>query len=583
LRKLHLVGLTTDRDGLIFTARQGSKSGGFIVPLDDAVLTAVAQAQAERNGAGADAGADIAIAEVEAVPRRPRHQSALTPREMQARLRAGRSIDEVAAEAGVDSDWVARFAVPILAEQAQVVELARGLVYAKPRLGESSEPLGPSVMQNLSDRGVFLPDDIADAGWSAFQLHDSVWMVRFRYRSRGRNQEAQWEVDVPAGRLQARNRHASDLGYVDPVRRRRVVVDEDAVDDDINPAPGSRRPAPAAAPSARSRAAGANGRLTSRSAASKVAPSRRATKKVSVSKASGPRATSKAMAGTAGKATASKAARPASKATASKVAASKVAAAKVAAANSTAANSTAGRARAASKATTSKAAGARTPAARATAVRRTAARATAANGGTARAAAKAPRPVKTSRPAKAIRPVKGNGRTTARVASTPAPAKVGTDGGPAKAVATRRPAKAAGTNADAGPSGHTGGVRSAVAQIATARVTASMAAADRAPWAGVVAPRSISRLSLANGNQPGPRRSAPAPPVADRAEPPAFEPRPLPKGGDPSVAGRVRKLPSPPVRPEGVAPVSLPARRVPSPRTEPIPVERPKRRRLRSR
>jgi len=198
LRKLHLVGLTTDRDGLIFTARKGSKSGGYIVPLDKKVLAAIAAASETGSGEVAEGAAPKG--DVEVVPKRLRSESALTPREMQARLRAGRTIEEVAAEAGVDTEWVARFAVPILAEQAQVVELARGLTYAKPRLGESSEPLGASVLQNLSDRGVFLPDDVANAGWSAFQLHDSVWMVRFRYRSRGRDQEAHWEVDVPAGR-----------------------------------------------------------------------------------------------------------------------------------------------------------------------------------------------------------------------------------------------------------------------------------------------------------------------------------------------------------------------------------------------
>ncbi|MDQ6726399.1 MAG: septation protein SepH, partial [Actinomycetota bacterium] len=221
MRKLHLVGLTTDRDGLIFTARKGSKSGGYIVPLDDKVLDAVAEA---RNGHpdAPDVRAEMRPAGpgVDRDHRDGRGDSSLTPREMQARLRAGRTIDEVAAEAGVENGWVARFAVPILAEQAQVVELVRGLVYAKPRLGDSAQPLNASVIQNLSDKGVFLPDDLAAAGWSAFQLHDSVWMVRFRYRSRGRDQEAQWEVDVPTGRLQARNRHASDLGYVDGGPRR---------------------------------------------------------------------------------------------------------------------------------------------------------------------------------------------------------------------------------------------------------------------------------------------------------------------------------------------------------------------------
>ncbi len=237
MRKLHLVGLTTDRDGLIFTARKGSKSGGYIVPLDKKVLAAIAAAADRANGDPAEAPAPMG--DVEVVPKRLRSESALTPREMQARLRAGRTIDEVANEAGVDTEWVARFAVPILAEQAQVVELARSLVYSKPRLGESTEPLGSAVMQNLSDRGVFMPDDVLNASWSAFQLHDSVWMVRFRYRSRGRDQEAQWEIDVPTARLRARNRQASDLGYVGPDRWQ--ADDEADEPPDEPPAPAPRR------------------------------------------------------------------------------------------------------------------------------------------------------------------------------------------------------------------------------------------------------------------------------------------------------------------------------------------------------
>src|SRR5438067_1012604 len=78
-------------------------------------------------------------AEGEGRPGRP--ESALTPREIQARLRTGRTIDEVAREAGVTADWVERFARPILAEQAQIVEVARAMTFSKPRLGPSAEPL----------------------------------------------------------------------------------------------------------------------------------------------------------------------------------------------------------------------------------------------------------------------------------------------------------------------------------------------------------------------------------------------------------------------------------------------------------
>lgn len=494
MRKLHLVGLTTERDGLIFTARKGSKSGGFIVPLDDDVLAAVTEARAGRNGV---AVADADLVDVEAVPRRPRHQSALTPREMQARLRAGRSIDEVAAEAGVDNDWVARFAVPILAEQAQVVELARGLVYAKPRLGESSERLGTSVLQNLSDRGIYLPDDVADAGWSAFQLHDAVWMVRFRYRSRGRSQEAQWEVDVPAGRLVARNRHASDLGYIDAGRRRRLIVDEEP---DEGEPPPPRRPVRPARPKPKT---------------ARRAPAKRALPKAAPAKAARPAARARAAGATA---------RPASKS----VAASK----------------------------SSKA---------------------------------APR-----RPAPAAKAAK-TGRTAKSVKRPSAPAKASTRKAPSKASGPRRPAAAV-AGPEPGPGARSGGVRSAVAQVSTARVSASLAVAERSPWAAVVRPRPGARpAATPNGTEgrtvPGPT----APPVPRLEQTPVagavpgvppFEPRPLPADGDAAPANRVRRV-SASTRTgraqPGAAPVSLPApRQLPS-RQEPLPAERPKRRRLRSR
>ena len=463
MRKLHLVGLTTDRDGLIFTARKGSKSGGYIVPLDDKVLAAIAEARNVRNGAPAD----VQATEIEAVPKRLRSESALTPREMQARLRAGRSIEEVAAEAGVDTEWVARFAVPILAEQAQVVELARALVYAKPRLGESSQPLGASVLMNLSDRGVFLPDDVAHTGWSAFQLHDSVWMVRYRYRSRGREQEAQWEIDVPTGRLLARNRHASDLGYVEPGRRRRDVEAEQQVEEQ------AAEPAPPA-----SRAA------------------RRTPKAPTVKKA------------------------PAAK--------------------------------------------------RAAAARRAAPVTTKAR--------RAP-----SVPARSTAKATKGARKVAARKATPVPAKAAGKQAPAKSTSRRRPAKAA-PPSESGPTAGSGGVRMAVAQVSTARVAASLAAADRAPWAAAV-----RRPQRSDGPRPRDRESdrESYERAAQAAAVPTFQPRPLPPHGAEPVAARVRKVTvrtrSSPAA-DGPPAVSLPATRTRTARQEPPkPIERPKRRRLRSR
>jgi hypothetical protein len=477
LRKLHLVGLTTDRDGLIFTARKGSKSGGYIVPLDKKVLAAIAAASAQDNGEPEESRPTAA--EVEAVPRRLRSESALTPREMQARLRAGRTIDEVAAEAGVDHEWVARFAVPILAEQAQVVELARGQVYAKPRLGESTEPLGSSVLQNLSDRGVFLPDDVAHSAWSAFQLHDSVWMVRFRYRSRGKDQEAQWEIDVPTGRLRARNRQASDLGYVGPDRWA-TAEEEDQPPQEAAPPPpraSRRQPAPAKRPAAKA-----------------TPPPRRPAKSTSPSRATKSTSPSRATKSTSP----SRATKSTSPTRASK--------------------STAKAAPAAKKAVTRKAVARK-----------------------------------------------------ATTKSAPRPAV-------AKSTTRRRPSKAV-PAPEAGPAAGSGGVRMAVARVSTARVAASMATADREPWAAAV------RAAGAGGRRPAVNQPAARDRNVETKPAVPFQPRPLPPPGSEPPEPRVRKITVQSRTVDGApAAVTLPAPRRPAKDADTAPgAERPKRRRLRSR
>ena len=259
MRKLHLVGLTTDQKGLIFTARRGSDSGGYVVSLDAEVLSAIAKAQGRGNG-GLEGPRIRPGGEYTPGPgAQSRRRGLLTPREIQSRLRSGRSVDDVAEEADVEVEWVERFAVPILAEQAQVVELARSLVFTKPRAGGSSLPLDESVAWNLLDRGARVPDDVFDVSWSAFQLHDQVWMIRFSYRSRGRAQEARWELDVGTGELVARNKVATDLGYVEPGARLRRPLPTESEDGEgaeatAGPAraarPGARGARPSAVPSA---------------------------------------------------------------------------------------------------------------------------------------------------------------------------------------------------------------------------------------------------------------------------------------------------------------------------------------------
>jgi hypothetical protein len=280
VQQLHLVGFTTDLEGLIFSARKGSKSGSFLVRLDDGLLARIDEAERLRNGGEADGEAVEIDGRASASGRRPRPESELSPREIQARLRAGATIATVANAAGVDEEWVSRFAAPILAEQNQVVERARQLVYSKARLGPSAHPLGTSVVWNLADRGLRLTEDAYDGAWRAWNAHGAVWIVRFDYQSRQRAQAAEWEVDLREGTLHARNRVAADLGYIEPGRRRRAVPMLEPTEREAAPPPtpasGSTRRAPAR------KTTGA----TKVTKASKAAKARKATKATKASKPS---------------------------------------------------------------------------------------------------------------------------------------------------------------------------------------------------------------------------------------------------------------------------------------------------------
>ncbi|MHB1929528.1 MAG: septation protein SepH [Acidimicrobiales bacterium] len=141
--------------------------------------------------------------------------SSLSPREIQARLRQGRSVAEVARDAGVGADWIDRFAAPIIAEQRAAIERAGRLRFATPRRGESALPLAEAVHRNLLRRGVRLsPAEIAQR-WSAFHQDAGQWVVRFEYLHRRRAFRADWLVDVHARTLSSINPLAAQLAFAD--------------------------------------------------------------------------------------------------------------------------------------------------------------------------------------------------------------------------------------------------------------------------------------------------------------------------------------------------------------------------------
>lgn len=138
---------------------------------------------------------------------RAREASALSPREIQARLRAGASVTEVATESGVDDDAIRRYEGPVRAEQAWVVEQTRAL----PVRSEVGSPtLGDLVVDRLAARGITTPPE-----WEAIRHPGEGWSVTASYPDSSGVTVARWRVDLPTRSVTALDDESRLLSEID--------------------------------------------------------------------------------------------------------------------------------------------------------------------------------------------------------------------------------------------------------------------------------------------------------------------------------------------------------------------------------
>jgi hypothetical protein len=194
VRQLHVVSLSEDGRYVLLAPSKNATAGTFRVPLDGR-LTAAVRGELPRPG---ETG---------------RPESALTPRDIQARLRAGESVEEIARSAGVPAARVERFAGPVEAERDRIIQAARTAVLSRSRRGPSAVPLGEAVDAHLAEAVTI---DDGSAQWSARKGDEGVWLVEVVYSSRGRRKKGGWYFDPAAKELAAADASSSVLGFVEP-------------------------------------------------------------------------------------------------------------------------------------------------------------------------------------------------------------------------------------------------------------------------------------------------------------------------------------------------------------------------------
>ncbi|GAE74441.1 hypothetical protein JCM18918_57 [Cutibacterium acnes JCM 18918] len=100
--------------------------------------------------------------------------SALSPREIQSRIRSGATVEEVAVEAGVGVDQVEPFAVPVLAELDHIIEVAMTCPVRRAGAPGSHRTLGTVISRVAKANSI--PE--ATISWRSWRHEDRTWPLR---------------------------------------------------------------------------------------------------------------------------------------------------------------------------------------------------------------------------------------------------------------------------------------------------------------------------------------------------------------------------------------------------------------------
>jgi hypothetical protein len=201
MQELRFVAVS--EDGRYAVLGIPGRSARFTLPIDER-LRAVALGQTSR----------LAQYEIEV-------ESPLRPKEIQARIRAGETVEEIADAAGIAVERVRWFEGPVLAERSYMADQAQT---ASVRRHGDSTP-GPRLGEIVTERLKAVGADPDDAQWDAKKRGDGSWQVQLTFTSAGRLHTADWAFD--------------------PRRRHVLPIDDNAARMSL---PGAEPPQPAPPP-----------------------------------------------------------------------------------------------------------------------------------------------------------------------------------------------------------------------------------------------------------------------------------------------------------------------------------------------
>ncbi len=168
MRALRVLGMAEDGENLLC---EDTVTGEVFSLRSDERLRAAARGELKGTGRRA----------VETDPQ-------LRPKEIQARIRAGKTVAVVAAEAVTSVSRIESYAYPVMLERASMADKARA---AHPMIdgNPTRKTLEELVTATLRQRG-----QVDSIRWDAYKPHDAGWVVAVHWQAGRSDNQATWEI-----------------------------------------------------------------------------------------------------------------------------------------------------------------------------------------------------------------------------------------------------------------------------------------------------------------------------------------------------------------------------------------------------
>jgi hypothetical protein len=204
MRMLRFVGPGDDAEQVIVETADGAER--FVLTVDSALREAISALPEPQPVAPA---AEPATAEPV-----PEPEAAIGPREIQMRVRAGASPEQLAEDHDMTMERVLRFAGPVLAERTRISDEARRARARRSTTEGQSVVFGEAVEGRFTAHGI----DPSTVTWDAYRREDGQWIVTAGWLGGESDRIAEWVFHLAGRTVTPLDDTAADLLSDRPIR-----------------------------------------------------------------------------------------------------------------------------------------------------------------------------------------------------------------------------------------------------------------------------------------------------------------------------------------------------------------------------